>query len=270
MPILGILLLIVAALIAAGWVGLQVHPKPFPAYPARAKILKTVPLPADLPAPVARFFKTIIGEQIPVIDSAVITGTGKLRFMGIPFNARWRFTHCAGRDYRHYIEATIFGYPLMKVNETYLDGKSRLELPFGVVENEPKVNSAANLGMWGESIWLPTIFVTDARVRWEAIDETHARLIVPCEQGEDSFTVTFDAQTGLLRQLETRRWRDVKDTEKLGWTNRVSGWQTFDGIQIPSPAGVIWSDQGAAWLVLTVEDAAYNVDVSTSIRARGL
>ena len=102
-----------------------------------------------------------------MIKSVVITGRGSLRFRGISFPARLRFTHDAGQGYRHYIETTIFGYPLMKVNEWYLDGKSRMELPVGVIESEPKVDMAANLGLWGESVWLPSIFVTDPRVRWE-------------------------------------------------------------------------------------------------------
>ena len=89
------------------------------------------------------------------IESAVITGRGRLRFMGITFPARLRFIHDAGQGYRHYIEATIFGLPILKVNERYLDGQARMELPVGVVENEPKINMAANLGLWGESIWLP-------------------------------------------------------------------------------------------------------------------
>ncbi len=37
----------------------------------------------------------------------------------------------AGHGYRHYIEATVFGYPVMKVNEYYFDGKARMELPEG-------------------------------------------------------------------------------------------------------------------------------------------
>ena len=51
-----------------------------------------------------------------------------------------------------YIEATIFGYPVMKVNEWYLDSKARMELPVGVIENEPKIDMAANLALWGESV----------------------------------------------------------------------------------------------------------------------
>jgi membrane protease YdiL (CAAX protease family) len=96
-----------------------------------------MPLPGGLPAPVERFYRQIYGENVPVITSAVITTRAKLRLPskgGITFPARFRFTHDAGKGYRHYIEATFFGLPLMRVNEHYLDGKSRLETPFGVGE----------------------------------------------------------------------------------------------------------------------------------------
>ncbi|MCD4739461.1 MAG: hypothetical protein K8R89_09435, partial [Anaerolineae bacterium] len=179
-----------AVLASIGWLGLQVQPKPFPAYPERTPALNTVELPADLPALVARYYETIVRDQVPVIESAVISGRGKLRVFGLSFPARFRFTHSAGQGYRHYIEATIFGYPVMKVNEWYLDGEARMELPAGVIENEPKVDMAANLGLWGEAVWLPSILVTDPRVYWEAIDDTTARLVVPFGEEEDTFTVT--------------------------------------------------------------------------------
>jgi hypothetical protein len=257
------------AIFAVGWLGLQVKPKPFPAYPERTPALKTVELPADLPAPVARYYETIIGDQIPIIESAVITGRAKLRLFGLHFPARFRFTHIAGQDYRHYIEATIFGYPVMKVNEYYLDGNARMELPVSVIENEPKVDMAANLGLWGESVWLPSIFITDPRVRWEAIDDTTARLVVPFGEEEDTFTVSFDAQTGLIRMLQAMRYREATDESKIPWRNEPLGWQTFHGIKIPSPASVTWLDEGTPWSVWTIEDVAYNVDVSEYIRARG-
>ncbi len=260
---------ILVALVGLGWLGLQVKPKPFPAYQEQTPALKAVELPADLPAPVARYYRAIIGERVPVIESAVISGRGRLRIKGITFPARFRFTHIAGQGYRHYIEATIFGYPLMKVNEWYLDGQARMELPVGVIENEPKIDMAANLSLWGEAVWLPSIFVTDPRVRWEAVDDTTARLIVPFDGGEDTFTVTFDPQTGLIRAMEAMRYREATDEAKIPWRNEPLGWQSFHGVMIPSPAATTWLDEGTPWAVWTIEDVVYNVDVSEYIKARG-
>jgi hypothetical protein len=250
--------------------GLRVQPRPFAAFPEQAQELGSVPLPAGLPAPVARYYRAIAGEKVPLIETAVITGRGTLRFMGITFPARLRFTHDAGQGYRHYIEATIFGRPLMKVNERYLDGQARMELPVGTVENEPKVDMAANLGLWGESIWLPSIFVTDPRARWEAIDDTSARLIVPFEDGEDTFTVFFDPETGLIRRMEALRYKEAVDTEKTLWQLDTLAWEEFHGLLIPSRSSVTWADEGGPWLVIDVEDVIYNVDIQTYIRTKGL
>jgi hypothetical protein len=251
------------------WSGLRTKPRPFPTYRGQTPALETVPLAADPPAPVSRFYATIMGDRIPVIESAVITGRGTVRFRGITFPARLRFTHDAGMGYRHYIEATVFGFPLMKVNELYLGGKGRMELPVGVIENEPKVDMAANLGLWGESVWLPSILVTDPRVRWEPIDDTTARLVVPFRDEEDTFTVIFDAKTGLIRSMEALRYRESTDEAKIPWLLEALEWETFHGVSIPSLSSVTWQDEGTPWLIIEVEEVVYNVDVEEYIKARG-
>lgn len=258
------------ALLGAGWLGLKVEPASFAPYPESTVRPDTVALPADLPAPVDRYFRAALGDRVPIIESAVLTGRGRLRFAGLTFPTRIRFTHEAGRGYRHYIECTWFGMPVLKVNEAYLDDHARMEQPFGVVANEPKVDMAANLSLWGESIWLPSIIATDPRVRWEAIDRTSARLVVPFGEAEDSFTVAFDEQTGLIRSMEALRYRAARDAAKLPWRIEPLGWLTFHGLRVPSPAAVTWLDQARPWLVVSLEHVAYNVDVSQYIHASGL
>jgi hypothetical protein len=251
-------------------VGLSRVPKPFSAYSRKGTTLETVELPPNLPAPVEHFYRQIYGERVPVITSAVLSGRASMRINRIRMPGRWRFTHIAGQGYRHYIESTIFGLPFLKINEHYLDGKARLELPFGVVENEVKIDSAANLGVWAETVWLPAVFITDPRVRWEAIDETTARLIVPWGgDKEQTFTVTFDTQTGMLKTLESLRYRDANDEKEILWLNNVLDWSQVNGYTIPSPASVTWTDQRYAWATFNVDEVVYNADVSEYILATG-
>jgi hypothetical protein len=250
------------AVLGAGWVGLQVQPASFPPYPAPSTRLQRVPLRADLPAPVARYYRTLFGgDSVPLVASAVLTGRGTLRFGPISLPARFRFTHEAGRGYRHYMEATWLGLPVLKVDEHYLDGRGRMELPFGIVEG-PKTSSAANLGMWAEATSFPSIYVTDPRVRWEPIDDRSARLVVPSPEGEDGFTVDFDPTTGLIGRMRTLRYRDEgAGAVKLPWTVELLG---------DRRGAARWGDQSRPWLEITTEEVVLNPDVSRYVRGRGI
>jgi hypothetical protein len=258
----------VLALAALVWVGLHVRPTSFPRYSERTPELKIVPLPEDLPAPVARFYQRIYGQRVPVIASAVVTGLATLRIRGITFPGRIRFTYDAGEGYHHYLEATFFGLPLMKVNEHYLEGRSRLELPFGV-EKGPKVDQAANLGLWAEMVWMASVLVTDPRVRWESIDEETAVLVVPFGEDEQRFVARFDRETGLLHLLESMRYKGAESEKKTLWLNEARDWGRIDGHVVPTVGALTWFDEGTPWAVFEVQHVVYNVDVDERIRSKG-
>mgnify|MGYP001465440539 CR=1 FL=1 len=267
-----IFIVIVAGLVilaGIGWLGLRIKPKPFAPYPGQTPELQTMPLPGGLPAPVERYYRQLYGDQIPVITSAVVSGRATIAPFGFDLPARFRFTHEAGQGYRHYIEATWFGIPVMKVNEWYLDGHGRLELPIGTVEG-PKTNQGANLGLWAESANLPAIWLIDERVRWQAVDDETALLFVPFGAEEQQFVARFDPENGRLRLLEAMRYRD-ENSDKILWLAATQPSETIEaaGAALETVGTATWVDQGKPWATFITEEIVYNVDVTDYIRASG-
>lgn len=260
----GVLIVIIFIL----WLGFQIKPAHFSGLSLEAGVVETVPLPEGLPEPVERYYREIYGDEIPVITSAVLGGPAKLRINGIPMKGRYRFTHIAGQGYRHYIEVTWFGLPLLKVNERYLDGVAYMETPFGTSQGE-KIDQSANQGLWAECIWLPAILLTDERVQWEPVDAETAMLIVPMGDDEQRFTVRFDPETGLVQFFESMRYKAQEDPVKYLWINEVGVWGEVNGYRIPTRGAVTWFDEEKAWAIFEVEELVYNADVTEYILARG-
>jgi hypothetical protein len=254
-----------------GWLGIQIRPKPFSPFPVEKRNSKTIPLPGGLPMPVERFYTTVYGDEIPVIETEVILGRGVLKpFMNIPLPARFVFVHNAGKDYRHYFEATMFGIPILKVNEGYIDRKSFFESPMASFTNEPNSNQAANLTLWAEAIWFPALWVTDPRVHWEPVDANTALLYVPFENDEENYLVRFNPETGLIDTMETMRYRDTGDDQpKIPWILRNEHRQTMAQGSVRSVGSAMWLDQGSPWAYFDVEEIIFNVDVSTYIYQSG-
>jgi hypothetical protein len=263
---------VLAALVFLGWLGLQVQPAPFPDFPQASQAsFETTGLPAGLPAPVERFYRTVYGDRVPVYTSAVLTGRATIKpFAGIAMPARYRFVHVAGRDYRHYIEACWFGLPFLKVNERYVDGESLMEIPGIGNDSGPKVEWSANQGMWAESWQFPALFVTDPRVTWLPVDDETAILDVPFKETRQQFVVRFDPETGLPTWSETMRYHASTSDEKTLWMTRALEWAEIDGVLTNTVGSATWMDSGRPWAVFTLEDARFNVDVTEYVRAHGL
>jgi hypothetical protein len=243
-----------------GWLGFQIKPRPFPAQ-NRRHYLGTIDLPPDLPEPVRRYFLTVTGPHIPNVESLVVWGRGRIR-RGLWMPLRTWVAHVPGYDFRRSMEVTWFGLPVLKVIDEYINRRGMTKVGEREATNE-YINQAANLILWAEAAAMPSLLISDPRVRWEAIDEDTARLIVPFENQKDTLTVRFDSQTGLISRMEAMRCKN--GPEKVLWLVDFLRWGQFQDTVLPTRISITWADDGTPWSYWDWEAFEWNVDLSEFI-----
>lgn len=230
------------------WIGLGIKPGPFPEFCSEQPVHDSVSLPAGLPAPVERFYSLTYGDKVPLIRTAVISGRGTMRLFGLPIPIRFRFAHEAGQSFRHEIILTFFGLPIMRGDETFIDGRGWGKTPGGVDEG-PGMDQGSNVSLWAEALnWFPAVLVTDPRVRWQSINATTALLRVPHGPAEEVFVVRFDGDSGKVQYFEAMKYKGATGRKTL-WINGV------------------WSDERRPWIRLDVEEVRLNTNVRSYIRS---
>jgi hypothetical protein len=140
----------------------------------------------------------------------------------------------------------------------------------GNIYDDASTNQAANLAVWAEAAWFPSIWLTDERIRWEAVDDRTVLLFVPFEDQMENFVLRFDPETGLLDTMEAMRYRDSGDqAQKILWITKTLPGKNIEGTNLSAVGSATWLDQGRPWAEFNLEEVKYNVDVSVYIRQRG-
>jgi hypothetical protein len=261
--VLLIVLIILAALIILAWAGFQVPPPYFSPFPEKTKQLGYVGLPADLPPPVRRHFKKTVGDRVPRIESAAIWGTGKLKIAGLWTPIRFQAFYRPGHDFYRYMESTWLRFPIFRGSDSYINGEGLLNIT-GLVSMKSsgeKISEAQNQALWGETLFAPSAFLTDSRIRWEPVDKKSAWLVVPFGAKEEKLKAVFDPQTGLMASVSALRYRGQEE-ERTPWRGDFYDWQPFHSVLLPRFSTASWEDEKSPYVMMHIDGVEYNVDVS--------
>ena len=157
-----------AAAAGVAWAGLQV-PVPAHPLPAGSRTTERIPVPADLPEPVARYFKQTAGESVPLAQAPQVTGTVRMRVPGLQIplwmNGRWNATYEPGQAFTRIMELGFFGNIVIRGIDEYRDGHGSVTVG-DKRDAGPNYDQAADLVMWTEGVWMPSILFTTPGVRW--------------------------------------------------------------------------------------------------------
>lgn len=247
---------IVAVLLIIIWLGFQIEPESFSPHP-------------EIPEPVKRYYEAAAGSVVPEVKSAVVWGKAKLRINGIWMPVRFKAYYIPGQAFLRYIEVTWFGKTVLKVSDSYMNGEGVLKIE-GLLnkrETGEKIDQGQNLAMWGEAVFMPSVFFTDTSTRWEAVDDETVRLVIPSGKQNDSLDFKFDLKTGLISQIWAMRYKGQNE-EKTPWLIDITEWMTAHYVKIPSRFSVTWEDEGSPWSYWTVEDVEYNIEITEIVQEK--
>jgi hypothetical protein len=143
--------------------------------------------------------------------------------------------------------------------DTYVNGLGRMFIKAGglltVADGTgPTFDQGAALRFLGEIVWFPSAAVAPY-IRWEPIDERHARATLGFKDVITSALFEFD-ERGRFAGMTAQRYYDGKSLET--WVIPVTEWNTIRGIEMPVRGGAVWKLAAGdfdyyQWEILDVE-----------------
>ena len=195
---------------------------------------------AHLPAPVQRYFKSVMPEGTSYIGCARLTHDGEFK---TGLDKGW--IKIKGEQY--FITSTP-GFiwkgttALFTATDMYSANQGKLMVRlfslFKIMDSRgPEIDQGELLRWLAESVWFPTNLLPNEHLSWNAIDDNRSELRFHFNALQLSYIVTFSA-SGEITELQT--WRYMTKTRMEIWIVRPSKYKRMNGIRIPTQAEVMW------------------------------
>ncbi|MEZ2228345.1 MAG: DUF6544 family protein [Microcoleus sp.] len=201
-----------------------------------------------LPAPVQRFFRTVIKDGQPIVAAVKLSQQGQFNLSEtedkwMPFTAtQIAIAQRPGFDW----DARIQMVPGVNafVHDTYLLGEGSLHASLlglftvAKMHGAPENNQGELLRFFAEATWYPTALLPSQGVRWEAIDDTSARGTLTDGKTTVSLVFTFNAEGAIATIRAQARYRDK--VTAMPWCGRFWEYSVRNGMLIPLQGEVGW------------------------------
>jgi Family of unknown function (DUF6920) len=220
-----------------------------------------------LPAPVQRYLRFAIPAGRAPVRSARLEHGGQFRTRldggWMPMTAREYF-FTARPAFVWNASVRMFPGLSVAVKDSYAGGMGGVDarllgaLPVAQMSGR-KVDEAALQRFVAEAVWLPTALQPSPWLRWEAMDDTHARALVTDGAVSASVVFSFD-DTGRITSIETERYRSPEDAQPTPWVGTFRDYRRFGDLMAPAYGEVGWKVDGQVqpYARVRVQDIRYD------------
>lgn len=152
------------------------------------------------------------------------------------------------------------------VRDSYVDGHGGVDARLLALvpvarATGPEVDASALLRWLAEAVWFPTALRGGPGLRWEAVDEAHARVVISDGALRATAVFTF-AEDGRITAMESQdRYMSVGTAQvRTPWLGRYADYRAFGGVQAPTRAEVAWRLEGGEFVYARVEVTGLTYD----------
>ncbi len=204
-----------------------------------------------LPAPVQRYFRTVLNEGQPLVAAVRIKHSGTFNMseteeQWTPFSSTQRVViQRPGFVW----DARIRMAPGMiaHVHDAYIAGEGVLRAKlFGLltVMKQPSTPELAHgelMRFFAEAAWYPTALLPSQGVAWEAIDDAQASATLSDGATTVKLVFQFGTQGLISSVLSDGRYRVAEGVQVAApWQGRYWGYEVQDGLLVPLYGEVEW------------------------------
>lgn len=205
----------------------------------------------NAPAPVQRFFQTVIENGQRIVAAVHVEHTGTFNMSGAadrwrPFTSTQRVvTRRPGFDWNARI-VMVPGVPVL-VHDAYVEGEGTLHasvfglVPVAKVLGKGEVAQGELMRFFAEAAWYPTALLPSQNVHWDAVDDHSARATLT--EGDLTLALLFRFNDeGLIDSVsaESRAQLVAGVVTHAPWQCRFWNYATRDGMRVPLDGEAAW------------------------------
>lgn len=216
----------------------------------------------DLPAPLRRCFQTVNGESTPAPRTVVAYGRGSFRTRKLPLvgfiwaPVAWTLHLIPGQAFVWRMRVYWLRRLIVDGGDEYRNGHGQFSFAHKPVVS-PYLDRSQQVALWLNTIaFAPTSLLSIPGIKFEALDENSAKVVVPDADEPLEFTLSFDPASGCLARIETQRLAS-KNGKPFPFRYTLARCRSFEqGITLPGRLRPAWEED--TYAVYDLVDVRYN------------